>query len=284
MAVFRIAKTQNYTVMSNTHLRDKTLTLKAKGLLSQMLSLPEDWNYTLRGLAYINKERLDAIGTAVQELEAAGYVTREQGRDARGRMAPIVYTVYEQPQPPSSPCLENPDTDDPAPPRLENPDADNPSPGFPDSEKPAQLSKDINNKTDVSSIHPSIRAADDDSMDAMEAYRETLMENIGYDVLCQQYKTRADEIDELLELMLETVCSTKKTIRIGGEDKAAELVKAQMLRLDQSHLDYLMESLDRNTTDVRNIRGYLLTALYNAPATIGLHYKARVNHDLYGGT
>ena len=97
MAVFRVEKNKGYTVMSNHHLRNKALSLKAKGLLSQMLSLPEDWDYTLKGLSLINRESIDAIRTAVWELERAGYIKREQGRDAKGKMADMVYTIYEQP-------------------------------------------------------------------------------------------------------------------------------------------------------------------------------------------
>ena len=97
MAVFRVEKNKGYTVMSNHHLRNKALSLKAKGLLSQMLSLPEDWDYTLKGLSLINRESVDAIRTAVWELERAGYIRREQGRDAKGKMADMVYTIYEQP-------------------------------------------------------------------------------------------------------------------------------------------------------------------------------------------
>ena len=99
MAVFRVEKNRGYTVMSNHHLRNKDLSLKAKGLLSQMLSLPEDWDYTLKGLSLINRESIDAIRTAVWELEKAGYITRQQNRDGKGKMADMVYTIYEQPQP-----------------------------------------------------------------------------------------------------------------------------------------------------------------------------------------
>ena len=115
MAVFRVERNTGYTVMSNHHLRNKELSLKAKGLLSQMLSLPEDWDYTLAGLSYINRESIDAIRTAVWELEKAGYITRRQGRDEKGKMTAIEYTIYEQPQPPELDC-----------PVLENPTADNP--------------------------------------------------------------------------------------------------------------------------------------------------------------
>ena len=157
MAVFRVERNKGYTVMSNHHLRNKELTLKAKGLLSQMLSLPEDWDYTLAGLSYINRESIDAIRTAVWELEKAGYITRRQGRDEKGKMTAIEYTIYEQPQTPpglETPILENPTTGKPI---LENPTADNPT-----TENPTQLNKDISrtdlpkkekSNTDLSSTH-----------------------------------------------------------------------------------------------------------------------------------
>ena len=97
MSVFRIEKNKNYTVMSNHHLRNKDLSLKAKGLLSQMLSLPDDWDYTLKGLAYINKEGVDAIRTAVRELEKEGYIKRRQTRDKSGKLSVTEYTIYEIP-------------------------------------------------------------------------------------------------------------------------------------------------------------------------------------------
>lgn len=115
MAVFRVEKNKGYTVMSNHHLRNKELSLKAKGLLSQMLSLPKDWDYTLAGLSLINREKIDAIRTAVWELEKAGYITRRQGRDEKGKMTAIEYIIYEQPQPLALDCpvLENPTADKP---------------------------------------------------------------------------------------------------------------------------------------------------------------------------
>ena len=99
MAVFRIERTRDYTVMSNHHLRNHELSLKAKGLLSMMLSLPDDWNYTTRGLAKICKEGVDAIGNALRELETAGYIVRHQLRDRQGRISDTEYVIYEQPQP-----------------------------------------------------------------------------------------------------------------------------------------------------------------------------------------
>ncbi len=130
MAVFRIERTRDYTVMSNHHLRDKALSLKSKGLLSMMLSLPEDWNYTTRGLAKICKEGVDAIGGALRELEAAGYIVRHQLRDRQGRISDTEYVIYEQPQP-KAPDTPQPDT--------ASPDTENPYLADPDTEKPAEL-------------------------------------------------------------------------------------------------------------------------------------------------
>ena len=119
-------------------------------------------------------------------------------------------------------------------------------------------------------------------MDAMDIYREILKENIEYDCLCDDHRHSRDEIEEILELMLETFCSTKKTIRIGGDDKPSEVVKSRMMKLDQFHIEYVLDALGKNTTEVRNIKNYLLTTLYNAPGTIGNYYKQRVQHDMYG--
>ena len=112
MSVFRVEKSKGYTVMSNHHLRNHALSLKAKGLLSQMLSLPDDWDYTLQGLAQINKESIDAIREAVRELERAGYIKRSRERDERGCLRGIVYTIYEQPH--AEPTPEEPTQEKPA--------------------------------------------------------------------------------------------------------------------------------------------------------------------------
>ena len=118
MAVFRVEKNSGYTVMSNHHLRNRALSLKAKGLLSQMLSLPEDWDYTLQGLARINRESIDAIRQAIRELEQAGYIQRSRERDEKGRLRSADYVIFELPQPvPASvsPTLENPTLENAAP-------------------------------------------------------------------------------------------------------------------------------------------------------------------------
>jgi hypothetical protein len=294
MAVFRIEKSKDFTIMSNHHLRNTTLSLKAKGLQSLMLSLPEEWDYSLKGLAKICKDGVESIGTALQELERHGYLTRRQLRDDKGKYLDLEYTIHEIPVAIDDALLENkapkPDYPYPTCPQPGNPDTDNPDSDKPDSGHHAQLNtKDQvlkNQNIHGSSIHQSIGADAPgeamDAMDAMDIYREVLKKNIDYDILCQDRHVSRDEIEEILELMLETVCSKKKTIRIGGEDKPAEVVKSRMMKLNQFHIEYVLETLSNNTTDVRNIKSYLLTTLFNAPATIGNYYKSRVNHDLYG--
>ena len=295
MAVFRVEKNKGYTVMSNHHLRNKELTLKAKGLLSQMLSLPENWDYTLAGLSHINKESIDAIRTAVLELEKAGYIKRSQGRDEKGKMTAITYTIYEQPQ---NPVLENPTSDKPI---LENPTSDNPT-----SDNPMQLNKDIQ-KTDLSKKEeinkdglntdsipilspdpsplenkPLPEKKGTDEKNAYKIYEEIIKENIEYEHLINAKLLDRDRIDEILDLILETVCSKRKRILIAGDEYPAELVKAKFMKLDSSHIEFVLDCMQENTTKVRNIKQYLKAVLFNAPSTIGNYYTALVNHDMYG--
>ena len=145
MAVFRIEKTRDYTVMSNYHLRDMSLSLKAKGLLSLMLSLPENWDYTMKGLARICKDGIDSISGGIRELEAHGYLIRARVRGANGQLGSIEYTILEQPKAPS-PTQEKP--------IRENPVQANPMLDAPIQENPAQLNKEESSnypsKTDLS--------------------------------------------------------------------------------------------------------------------------------------
>ena len=290
MAVFRIERTRDYTVMSNHHLRDKALSLKSKGLLSMMLSLPEDWNYTTRGLAKICKEGVDAIGGALRELESAGYIVRHQLRDRQGRISDTEYVIYEQPQP-KAPDTPQPDT--------ASPDTENPYLADPDTEKPAELniekSKTQKQITDVPSTDsipfrgfaaarpPERKGRDAMSVEEMQSYRDLVLENIEYDHLCREFATYREDLDEIVELIVETVCARRKTTRIAGADFPHEVVRSRFLKLDSSHIEFVMECLHNNTTEVRNIKQYLLTVLFNAPTTISNHYTAQVNHDMHAG-
>ena len=305
MAVFRVERNTGYTVMSNHHLRNKELTLKAKGLLSQMLSLPEDWDYTLAGLSHINREKIDAIREAVRELERAGYIVRSRERDEKGRLRGADYVIYEQPQ-----LTPTPDF-----PTLENPTQEKPTLEKPTQENPMQLNKDkqrtdLPNKeklnTDTQSTHsipihspnPSpfegaaganggAGAAGErkrkEPNDAYRIYEEIIKDNICYDILKQDMPYDHDRIDEIVDLILETVCTRRRTIRIAGDDYPAELVKSKFMKLDSEHIRFVLDCMRENTTKIRNIKQYLRAALFNAPSTIGNYYTSLVAHDMASG-
>ena len=288
MAVFCIERTRDYTVMSNHHLRNANLSLKAKGLLSMMLSLPEDWNYTTRGLATICKEGVDAIGAALRELERAGYIVRHQKRDKSGRITDTEYVIYEQPQP----DLSQPDT--------ASPDTENPDMVKPDTEKPAELNIEKSNtektitygsSTDfipfretAAARPPERKGRDAMSVTEIENYRELILENIEYDCLKRRYPLYQDDLNEIVELLVETVCAKRKTTRISGADFPHEIVRSRFLKLDSSHIEFVMDCLQKNTTQVRNIKQYLLAVLFNAPTTMNNHYTSLVNHDMHAGS
>ena len=295
MAVFRIEKTRDYTVMSNHHLRDKSLSLKAKGLLSLMLSLPEEWDYTTKGLARICKDGVDSICAGVRELEEHGYVIRQRVRNPNGQLGAIEYTILEQPRPPEpkpqKPERENPVLDNPeqASPVLEEPEQGNPAQLNINRSSKEKSKKDLSStegSNPVLSIPQTPRGSDRKGRDWMqerESYRELILENIEYDCLIQNRQLDRDRLDELVELMVDTVCSRRETIRIAGDDYPAEVVKSRFLKLDNSHIEYVLDRMRENTTYVRNIKKYLMAALYNAPATIDSYYTSLVSHDMYGG-
>ena len=290
MAVFRVEKTKDFTVMSNHHLRNVKLSLKAKGLLSLMLSLPEDWDYTTKGLACICRDGVDSITSALKELEQNGYLTRQRIRYGNGRLGDIEYTIHERPAAPETegdpPKRENP--------RQVNPGQEKPGQAKPVQENPAQSNTDPlrtkRSKTDVSRTHQSIypagpeeAAGRPDGMDRTElvdAYQEIIRENIEYGFMVQRYGR--ERVDETVDLMLEVVLSKRPYIRIAGDDFPREVVKSRFLKINSGHIEYVFASIDRNTTKVGNIKAYLLAALYNAPATMDSYYRAEVNHDLYG--
>ena len=274
MAVFRVEKTKDFTIMSNYHLRDKNLSLKAKGLLSQMLSLPEEWDYTLAGLACINKESKDAIRSAVNELEQAGYITRRQTTTEGGRFGCNEYLIRERPVLPS--------------PLPENPTTDSTPTAIPMSENPPQLninsSKTEKEKTELSSTDslPISQKRNRTEVTAaeMRSYQEIISQNISYDLLRQEYPHQQEQLEEILEILTETVCTTRHTVRVAVNNFPTEVVKGRLMKLTAEHIRFVLGCLSRNTTKIRNIRQYLLTTLYNAPTTIDNYYAAMVSHDL----
>lgn len=276
MAVYRVNKNRGYTVMANYHLRDKTLSLKAVGLLSKMLSFNDGWQFSTKGLSMICKEGPDAVLAALRELEDHGYLVRHRQRDSKGRMSNTVFEIYEQPQP-VSPHREKPDVD--------NPDMENPHMENPHGENPAQLNTNqviTNERNNSLRNYQSINLDEIDRMDEREQYRELIRDNLEIDIRSLDRHYDLDRVNEIVEIMLDAVCSTSPTIRINGEDMPQPVVKSRFLKLDSGHIDYVLQAMNDCPSDIRNIRAYLLTALYNASLTIDNYYSARVNYDFHG--
>ena len=291
MAVFRIDKTRDYTVMSNHHLRNTELSLKAKGLLSLMLSLPENWDYTTKGLAAICKDGIDSISSCIRELEKHGYIIRERMRNEKGQLTTIEYTILEQPK--SAP----PEREKPI---RENPVLDIPAQAEPIQENTAQLNTNKSNikelNTDISNTYPiksyqkepePLKAAqppkeksDRIGYDEVETYRQIIKENIDYDVLSVNLNRDAAMLDEIVDLMTETVCTQKSSLVIAGDTYPAAIVKSKLLKLTSEHIEYVIDCMRENTSDIRNIKKYLLAALFNAPSTIDSYYTTKVHHDM----
>ena len=233
MSVFRIERNKNYTVMSNYHLRDTTISLKSKGLLSMMLSLPDEWNYTTRGLAKICKEGVNAIGGALRELEKAGYIVRRVIRNERGRICDMEYTIYEQPH------IRQPDLPRPDMSALdtENSDMEGQEPEITAQTNKDKTRKDPSNTDSIpfrrsAAEPPEAKRTESNPAGRMEEYRALIRDNIQYPLLVAQNPDDADLIDEIVELMTETVCARRKTTRVCGSDFLAEVVKSRMLKLD----------------------------------------------------
>ena len=267
--------------MSNHHLKNKNLSLKAKGLLSYMLSLPEDWNYTIGGLTVVCMEGRDAIREAVKELERQGYVVRTRVRDEQGRLRNAEYTIYEVPHSAQDkPASENPEQGKAVQEKSiqedsvqENPrqlNTNQTSTYPPKTYKPSTHAENPN----PSNPNPSIRV----QRETMEELRETIRENIGYDCLANEFNRQ--RLDEIVELIVETLSTSGETITISGEAYPAALVRQRFMQINSLHIEYIFSCLEKSGSDIRNIKRYLLTTLFNAPATMNSHYDAMVRHDM----
>ena len=296
MAVYRVERTQGYTIMSNYHLKDTALSLKAKGLLSMFLSFPDDWNYSTRGLASICKEGVEAIGNTIKELEKAGYILRRQLRGANGRITDTEYVIYERPQDPELPAPE--DTGPETSPDTGAPDTALPDTGFPDMVDPdtenrpelnIKKSKTKRSITQRSKTHsfsppapPKTPAAPVEGMKEILEKRAEIEEQIEYDLIADQ--CNREQLNEFVEIMLEVALSKSPTMKIGRDaEYPTAYVQHRFEQLTSAHIEKVLDGIRENTTRVWNTRAYLLAALFNAPSTTDNHYTMLVNHDMSTG-
>ena len=296
MSVFRVEKSREFTVIANCVFKDRTLSAKAKGLLVEMLSLPESWDYTLKGLTYLFTDGLDSIRQGIRELEDHGYIVRERKRDAKGRLGGMEYVIYETPRLPveNLPVSVDNEASEPVPetPICADPAEESPVPENPTQDKPAEETamtyKEIKNKelresrTHESNPNQSVREPTPMDVMGYEEARECVMQNIEYDILCERYPP--ERLDEIVDIASEALCTRRATFTLGKDTYPYALVKDRLLRLNASHIGYIIGCIDSNTTEIHQIKPYLLKTLINAPATMESYYTTKVNHDLHGST
>ena len=270
MGIFKINKTQDYVVMSNHHLRNKNLTLKAKGLLSQMLSLPDDWDYTLAGLAHINKESIDAVRTAVWELEKEGYIEKTRERDEKGKLDKTIYNIYEVPPKNNldpKPQAEKDTNNKIKTNNLSNTNKDNKNKEVTKKNETENLQK--SNMAPLNSITQTNIEQQKDEKESNDnrrerigkkdiyeynKYREIIKNNIEYDWWVENHESAIPQIDEMINIILEILSSQKETLNIAGDDYPAELVKERFKKIDGDHIGFVIDCMKENNTKIRNIK------------------------------
>lgn len=292
----------SFTVISNIPLRDPDLSLKAKGLFCVIRSLPDDWEYSLRGLSHICVEGIDAIREGVKELERAGYLHRERSRKSNGKYTTMKYVIHEKPLEPHMAETATVESSEPE----KSPSEDSTEDDHPQGTATAadttltpsaltgarQSKKDRSNtdqkkkkekntypsSTEVSNPYQSIRGQEKGWSGVPVAQLcEIVKQHISYDIMCQEYDSK--RLDEIVALIVEVLCSKADIFNIAGEDYPAELVHNRLLSLNSLHIQYVFECLNKNTKAIYNIKTYLLATLFNAPATISNYYDARVRYD-----
>ena len=267
MSTFRVNKNVNYTVMSTHHLQDKRLSLKAKGLLSYMLSLPDDWDYSLKGLTTGCRDGIDSVRSTVRELEARGYLRRSKVRDARGRIVDYNYEVFELPQKESAEDVPVPASDSPS--------SENPTSGFPTLENPIQQNTNKQN-TKRQSTNLSGQTAETEDFDQMATrVRAEFREKLEIDILAKRYAP--EMLQELLDNIVEMYCCPLRTQYIGKQAQTTKAIRLRLDKLTSQHVEYIFDVMANTTQPIKNIMAYLRTTILNAPTTMEHYYQAQGN-------
>ena len=303
MPICRIMKENNYTRVSNHYLRDNSLSFKAKGLLTLMLSLPEDWDYTIAGLAQFTADGRVSIASTIRELEERGYIRRNQTRGENGSFAQNEYWIYEVPQTKNTPCAENVETVDcdsetsksaacgdvdpmaaikstaindlsVSHPNLPIPLTDLPSTDIMPTENQAQQIKELQ-KTEKPNL---IR---------YDLMRARAADRVEYAVLRDEFPK--EQLDELVSLIVEMEVCEGESMLIAGMVYPTELVKARMQMLNAECIRYVLDCLREVKPQIKNMKKYLMASLFNAPATVENFMESRVQREVFakmamGGT
>ena len=286
MPVFRVEKTRDFTVMCNHHLRNRNMSLRAKGLLSLMLSLPEEWDYTLKGLASISMEGVDAIRTVIRELEELGYLERHRKRNEKGQLKDIEYIIHERPVV-NEHESDKPIFDVPAPdaPVWENPTLDTPV-----SEQTTQLNTNISNTKELNTDdikYPSINniSGETKSVNPGEGWIErysknksVVMQNIDYDYLCLYHSKGI--INNIVNIMAEVLTVDRDKYVIEGEIYPGVIVQERFKEVDYETIESFLLNFERRNTKIHNMKAYLITSLFNIPSTSAALLNNTVAYDM----
>ena len=282
MPVCRIMKENNYPRVSNHYLRDNSLSFKAKGLLTLMLSLPEDWDYTITGLAQFTADGRVSIASTIRELEERGYIRRNQTRGENGAFAQNEYWIYEVPQTDEPPCAENVETVD-----LDEEISENEASGS--NEPLAENISTAINAQSVSQPNLPIPLTDLPSTDIMptenqaqqikelqktekpnliryDLMRARAGQRVEYAVLREEFPK--EQLDELIDLIVEMEACQSETMLIAGAVYPRELVASRMQSLNAECIRYVLDCLREVKPQIKNMKKYLMASLFNAPATM----------------
>lgn len=292
MAKIRVQKDSNFTIIKNNIFLERNISLKAKGLLTQMLSLPDTWDYTVAGLATLCRDGRDSITSALKELEKYGYVTRKRIRDEKGMLKDIEYIIREVPIPTVSnnPMSDFPEVDSSThqKPMSDFPEVDfsthqKPMTNFPEMDKP-KLEAPVTEpptqlNTDILNTNKSINNQSNQSSQ-VENVMNLVKSQINYAEIIAFDSSLKIKCDELICIITETLLSNKKTYRINNTDVSEDLVKKRFKQITSADIYYIINCLDNTTNTIGNMRQYLFTTLFNAPATRAFYYSQKAQQNL----
>ena len=269
---------EGFTPIENCVVRDKSITLRALGIFAKMKNLPNTWKYTIAGLKKVCRCGVTAIQSALRVLEEAGHIIRNRTR-TQGRLGGTVSTFVH--------TLQLSKSKDKSAVSSATPDAEKPIADKPTTEKPTAenlTTVSYNNIKNIKIKNTRIKMLSilfrKKEAKGKEFTQEQVRNQLEFEYLKQKYAAHPEQMLELVELVTETLCAKRKTTRIAGADFPHEIIQQRFSQLTASHIDFVLENLNKNTSEIRNIKQYLLTCIFNAVATMDNAVAAQVNHDM----
>lgn len=287
MTKYTIKKEKDFVQIPNSILTSPDISLKAKGILALMISLPDNWKFSIEGIASKCKESKECTSNAIKELESAGYVKRSMKHGDDGKITGMENEIFEEPYTvveteehnEEKLCETNPSAEKPC---TEEPSEEKPLTDKPSEENPWVNNTKTNKKENNNILYDNTQSnpiPSKNKMSELDIYRKAVKQNIEYDILLEKEPLHKDMIDEIVELMTETLNSKREEITIASHTHSMADVRKKFADITSEHVEYIIECVSKNTTKVSNIKQYMLAAIFNAPNTMGSYYTTRVNYD-----